>query len=389
MTAIVPAPAFSLDSVVLNPPPDGDAVRAIWLYAGTNFDSSTGAQAVLDFCAREGVNRIYCGAYSIWQLGTAQQKNNLRAFIEAAHASGVRVEAEMGDTHWQFDAQKVRDKIDQMLALHTATPTNDADDFDAVHFDVEFWVDPAWNAAGSETERRQIAIDYLNNVLANARTHLDSRGESDMEVAVDLSAHLENADKLPTPFVFNGTTQPFLGHVFDLADDVVIMSYIDFSSGLWNWTNFELDIAVSKGRTIQLGAAIEPVPPMLPINSFADDAPTGFAAMTATLEALHMMLTADQLVALDGFAVFHYNGYASEAPNPHNIADFDGDADADGEDHGRWVSYLSGPNEIVSGLGRDCDLDGDGAITLGDFARFAACFTGDGVAGPVPDACQR
>ncbi len=381
--------AYVLSPVTLQPPPDGDAIRAAWFYAGSIFDSSAASQALLDFCAREGVNRLYCGGYSVWTLGNPTQKENMRTFIATAHASGIRVEAMFGDTDWQEDATKVRTKIDQVLAMHTATPGDPTDDFDAVHFDVEFWLDDSWSAAGSEAGRRQIAIDYLDNCLVNARQHLDSSGAAAVDITVDLSAHLENSDKLPNPFAYGGTTQSFLGHVFDLVDDVVIMSYIDYAGGLWNWTHFELDVAAAKGRTIQLGADIEPVPPALPINTFADDPPSGYAAMTAELEAFHEMLSASQLAALDGFTVFQYNGYGPAVPNPHNLADVDGDADADAADFAACAAELLGPAAPVTGLARDCDLDRDGRVDLRDFAWFCRCQTGSGVVGPVPAGCAR
>lgn len=380
---------FVVTPVALHQPPDGDAVRAMWCYAHTNFDTSAEGQALLDFCAREGINTLYCGAYSVWYLGTATQKANLRTFIETAHASGIRMEAMFGGTDWQADPAKVRTKIDQVLSLHTATPTNDLDDFDAVHFDVEFWIDSSWSAAANETERQAIAIDYLDNVLVNARQYLDAQGETDMDISVALSAHLENSDKLPTPFLYNGTTQSFLGHVFDNADGVVIMSYIDYASGLLSWTGFELDVASGKSRMIQLGADIQPVPPAASINSFDDNSPTGYASMTTTLESFHTLLTPVRLAVLEGFAVFQYTGYGPSSPNPHNLADLDGDEDVDADDFAQYADALAGPTVTAIGLDRDSDLNEDGAADLLDFAIFSRCYTGAGVTSPVPTSCER
>jgi hypothetical protein len=380
---------YELTPVVLSSPPDGDAVRGLWFYPGTIFDTRAESQAVLDLCAREGINRLYLGGYSIWGLGSVLQQERLRTFVATAHDSGIRIEAMFGDVSWPGDPQRVRDRIDQVLAIHEATPGNTNDDFDALHFDVEFWTGSAWDAAANEAERRQIAIDFFDNVLANARTHLDANGGGDMKISVDLWAHMENSSNLPTPFLYAGSTQHFLGHLFDLADDVVIMSYIDYAGGLWNWTNFELDIAVAKGRTIQLGADIQPVPPALPINSFADDAPTGYAAMTRELEAFHGLLSSAHAAVLDGFAVFQYTGYVDEAPDPHNLADLDGDADADVADAMLFELFLLGPGVPAVGLARDGDFDGDGKTTLVDFAIFTRCFTGSGVTAPVPPECAR
>lgn len=377
---------YALTPVTLGPPPDGDPIRAIWLYSGTKFDSDTESQAVLDFCAREGVNRIYCGAYAVWANGTSTQKANLRTFLQTAHASGIRMEALCGDKDWQYDAAKVRSKIDQILALHTATPTNPDDDFDAVHFDVEFWIDATWTAAGTEAGRQQIARDYLDNVLVNARNHLDASGESDMEVAVDLSAHFNSASYLPSPMLYNGTTQYFVEHVLDLANDLVFMSYYDSASSLLNTTSHELDWASGKGRRVQLGANIQPG---TGINTFADNAPTPFSAMTTVLEQYHTLLSAPRLAALDGFSVFHYDGYLANEPNPHNWADLDGDGDADLADYTRFAPYVSGPAGPASGLARDGDLTGNGTVALDDFSRFCECFTGAGVTGPIPQVCER
>jgi hypothetical protein len=381
--------AFAISPVVLHPPPDGDAVRAMWFYAGTLFDTTTSAQPVLDLCAREGINRLYCGGYSVWTNGTSTQKANMRSFLQAAHASGIRVEAEFGDTDWQEDAAKVRMKIDQILALHNATPTNSADNFDALHFDVEFWVDPSWTAAGTETARRLIAVNYLDNCLVNGREHLDSNGAASVDIGVDLSAHLENSDKLPTPFLYAGTTQSFLGHVFDLADDVVIMSYIDSAGSLYTWTSFELGVAIGKSRTIQLAAEIEPAPPANPINTFADNAPSGYVDMLWELEQFHASLSPAQRAALDGFAVFQYNGYGVEAPAPHNRADLDGDEDVDAADYSKLAGYLAGPAALASGLPRDGDFNEDAAVDLADFALFCRCYTGAGITSPIAAGCAR
>ncbi len=379
---------YSINPVVLNSPPDGDAIRALWFYPGTIFDTSAPSQELLDLCAREGVNRLYCGGYSVWTLGTATQKENMRTFVETAHASGIRVEAMFGGSDWQEDAQKVRTKIDQVLAMHTATPGNSNDDFDAIHFDVEFWTDDSWHDAADEAGRRQIAIDYLDNVLINGRNYLDACGESDMEITVDLSAHHENSNHLPNPFLYNGTTQYFIGHVFDYVDEIAVMSYIDSASGLLGWTSFELDQAAAKGRTIQLGADIQPVPPALPINTFADNSPTGYSAMTVSLEEFHTLLSPSRLAAMSGFAIFQYTGLLTEAPDPYSVADLDGDEDVDLDDYAHFSAALDGPAVVAEGLDIDDDLDGDGAVTLLDFALFVRCYTGSGINSVVQE-CRR
>ena len=378
---------YTLTPVSLRPPPDGDAVRAMWFYAGSTFESQAASQAVLDFCAREGVNRIYCGAYGVWALGSDEAKANLRTFISACHASGIRIEALLDGTDWQDHPALVRLRIDQVLALHEATPGDATDDFDAIHFDIEFWLHSTWG--GTESQRQQVARNYFDNVLVNARTHLDENGASAMDIGVDLSTHFDTAGMLPSPFAYGGVTQYFLEHTLDLVDDVVLMSYYDTATALANVTIPELDMAAGKGRRIQLGADIHHVPPEHPNNSFADDGPTPNAAMTMTLEEFHVRLSPPRLAALDGFSVFHYDSWAGYAPNPGNIADWDGDGDVDLSDYTSWVAHLGGPTVEAVGLARDADLSGDGVADLADFALLAVCFTGADAGEPVPPGCER
>jgi hypothetical protein len=393
-TAVVlPMPAvaqYQLTPVELRPPPDGDAVRAMWFYTTAVFTSSSASQAVLDFCAREGVNRINCGAYAVWGPGgTSTQRANLRTFIQAAHASGIRMEALLDGRNWHNNPTLVRTRISQILALHNATPADTTDDFDSIHFDIEFWLDSSWTDAETEAERQQVACLYLENVLVNARSHLDTNGAAAVDIAVDLSSHFDTTDMLPSPMLYNGVTQYFLEHVFDHADDVVLMSYYDTATALANVANVELDMASTNGRRIQLGADIESIPPEYTTNTFADNTPTAYSAMTTVLDYFHQRLSASRLAALDGFSVFHYTGYSANAPNPGNIADWDGDGDVDRTDYKSWQTYYLGPGAGAAGLARDGDLNGDGHVDLADFALFARCFTGSGVTGPIPLECRR
>ena len=377
---------YALTPVALNPPPDGDAIRAMWFYAGSEFNNTTQSQAILDFCAREGVNRINCGAYGVWALGDTEVKDNLHTFIAAANTSGIRMEALLDGTDWQDNPALVRTRIDQILDFHDLTPGSD-DDFAAIHFDVEFWLDPAWD--GNEAQRQQVARNYLDNVLVNARDHLDSNGAGDIDIAVDLSTYFDSANMLPSPFLYDGVTQYFIEHVLDHCDDIVLMSYVDSAASLRSVTGYELDLAAGKGRTIQCGVDIQPVPPELSVNSFADNSPTGFSAMTVALEDFHTLLTSSRLGALDGFSVFHYGNYSALEPDPRNIADWDADGDADLADFESFAAHMSGPNVDAEGLARDADFDLDGDVDLADFSLLARCFTGSGVTGPIPDDCLR
>ncbi|MBN1512742.1 MAG: hypothetical protein JXB13_12070 [Phycisphaerae bacterium] len=381
---------YTLMPVTLRPPPDGDAVRAMWFYAGSTFESQSASQAVLDFCAREGVNRVYCDAYGVWgSAGNEEEKTNLRTFIAACHASGIRIEALVGEANWPFHPEIVVLRLSQILALHAATPGDAADDYDAIHFDVEFWTDAStWS--GTESQRQQVARKYFDDVLAEAREYLDENGAPGVDIAVDLSTHLDQPDMLPSAFTYNGVTQYFLEHTLDLVDDVALMSYYDMAGTIATVAGPELDLAAGKNRRIQLGADIYYVPPEHPNNSFADDyEPTPNSVMTKTLEEFHVRLSAPRLAALDGFSVFEYESWASYALDPGNIADWDGDGDVGLSDYTSWVAHMAGPGIEVQGVARDADLTGDGNVDLADWAVLAVCFTGEDAGDPVPPGCER
>lgn len=381
---------FELTPVVLRPPPDGDAVRAMWLYTFPNnlrVDDAAESQRILDFCAAEGINRIYFGAFDAW-AGAATLRDNLRTFLTTAHSSGIRVAALISAIEVYQDPVLIRSSIDDILTFHAETPGNSLDNFDDMHYDIEFWISVGWTSV--ESERQNVARQFLDNVLVNARNHLDANGEPAMGVGTDLSAHFNIAGMLPNPFVYDGVTQLFNEHVMDHADELTFMSYIDSPGGLLNWVTHELDQAAGKGRRVLLAADIQPVPPEAPINSFADNmTPTPYSAMTTALEWLHTLLTPSQLQALEGFSVFHFDGYANQFPDPRNVADLDGDGDADWDDFADFRAMLAGPANAASGLAVDGDLNLDLVVDLGDFSLFGNCFTGPGISGPIAPECRR
>jgi hypothetical protein len=384
---------FVLTPVTLRPPPDGDDVRAMWLYAFSNnlrVDDANASQEILDFCAREGINRIFFGAYNAIQ-NTPEIQDNLHIFLETASMSGIEVDALIDGVEEYQNAPLIRTRIDEVVAFNNSTPGNSQDDFAAIHFDMEFWLSAAWSGASNEGDRQSVARDFLDDVLVNARDHLASIGESQTPIGVDLTAHFDVAGMLPSPMLYDGVTQLFLTHVLDLADSVVVMSYIDSPSGLEGWTAVELNIAAASGRKLILGADIQPAPPEVPINTYADNfTPTPFSAMTKSLDGFHSLLSAAELSALAGFSVFHYDGYIGNEPSVRNIADFDADMDVDAAiDHLLFGMFLDGPDVSATGLARDADFDLDGKVTLRDFGIFMQCFTGSGVSGPIPDSCLR
>jgi hypothetical protein len=383
---------YSLSPVTLRPPPDGDEVRAMWLYAFPNnlrVDDSSESQRILDFCAAEGVNRIYFHVGNVLG-GTAVLQDNLRTFLSTARASGIRVEALIDGIEEYANPSVITSRIDDVLALHDVTPGDPTDDFAALHFDVEFWLSSAWFAAANESQRQAVAREFLDNVVVGARDHLDAADAGQFEVGVDLSSHFDTSAMLPSPMLYDGQTQRFIEHVLDLTDNAVFMSYIDSASGLVGWTNNELDYAAGKGVRIILGADQQPAPPEVPINTFADNfTPTPYATMTRELELFHTFLTPARAEALAGFSVFHFDGYAAQFPDPRNIADLDGDGDADTADLAQLTAAAGGPMIGAVGLARDGDLNLDGAVDLRDFAALVDCFTGAGVTGPIADHCRR
>lgn len=385
--------SFELNPVTLRPPPDGDDIRAMWLYSFSNnlrVDDANDSQEILDFCAREGINQIYFGAFNAIH-GTPEIQDNLHTFLKTASNSGIAVDALICGVEEYQNAPLIRTLIDEVIAFNDATPADSQDDFHGIHFDMEFWLSAAWGSANNEADRQDVAREFFDDVLANANNHLANIGESQMPMGVDLSAHFDVSGMLPSAMLYDGVTQQFLEHVLDSTDSVVLMSYIDSPSGLVGWTDVELNLAAAHGRKLILGADLQPTPPEVPINTYADNfTPTPFSAMTKSLDGFHSLLSAAELSALAGFSVFHYDGYIGNEPSVRNIADFDADMDVDAAiDYFLFGLFLDGPDSSATGLARDADFDLDGKVTLRDFGIFMQCFTGSGITGPIPDSCLR
>jgi len=379
----------TLTPVVLRPPWDGDNYRAMWVYAGSGHyivDNVSTAQALLDLCAREGVNRLYFAGYSIWATGSTTLKTQMRDFLRVAHASGIRVEALL-DSVANPSLGSIQGWCASLLAFHTGTPADTTDDFDALHFDVEFWLIAPWSQV--EASNQDVARIFLDNVLVGARSYLDAHGGTAVELGCDLSTHFDTSGMLPSPMLYGGVTQYFVQHVLEHADNVTLMSYYDTAGAILNVTYNELDYAAAKGRRIMLGADVAPVPPEYPTNSFADNTPTPYSAMTVALQDFHGLLTPARLGALDGFSVFHYDYYAAITPNPLSRADLNGDATVNFADFTIWKNYYGGPDVPAVWAARDGDYDGSGSVDLADFAAFARCYTGADCGCPVPDECAR
>jgi hypothetical protein len=379
----------TLTPVVLRPPWDGDNYRAMWVYDSSGakiVNNVSTAQALLDFCAREGVNVLYFYTRAIIEGGSAAMQTKLRDLLRVAHASGIRVEALYDAVHVPA-ASEVEGWCSALLAFHQATPADVADDFDAVHLDVEFWLNSPWSDV--EAGNQVVARTFLDDVLVSARAYLDEHGGTLVDLGCDLSTHFDATGMLPSPLLYDGVTQYFLQHVLDHADSVTLMSYYDSAGALLNTTYAELDQAAAKSRRIMLGADVAPVPTEHPNNSFADNTPTPYSAMTVALQNFHGLLTTTRRGALDGFAVFHYDYYPALTPNPLNRDDLNGDGTVNFADFTIWKTYYGVPGVPAVWAARDGDYDLSGSVDLADFAHFARCYTGDNCGCPVPEGCAR
>jgi hypothetical protein len=107
--------------------------------------------------------------------------------------------------------------------------------------------------------------------------------------------------------------------------------------------------------------------------------------MIVAREFYHESLSADRLAAIDGFAVFHYDGFLAETPRPRSIADLEVSAG----DFAQFESFFAGPVAAAVGRAFDADFIGSGAVDRADFSRFSLSYTGHRCARPVPAACQR
>jgi hypothetical protein len=125
--------------------------RATWVWDNEAITTPEQRAALLDFCAARQIDAVFLHAPAAHLRDRADE---FRAFLRAAHARGVRVEALGGASDWARDRGKPRKFVATLLDFQRAGAPEER--FDALHLDVEPYSTPEWEAS-----REQAAEDWL------------------------------------------------------------------------------------------------------------------------------------------------------------------------------------------------------------------------------------
>jgi len=290
------------------------AERAMWVWGMADnivLDDPEGSRAeFFTFCDAPHSNTDKA-ITTVYLSGTAGGKDlvtsfaeELRGFLSAAHARGLRIECLDGDKYWALpDFLGVGDnrargeaRIDEILAFNAAG-SQDAERFDGIHYDVEphglsysRGDDYDWDA-----DNAFIWSEYLV-LLGNCRGKIDAYNASntDIEFGVDIAFWYDDYDNDAYP---GGVTD-----ILNYVDYVGIMDYRDSASRIVDGASYELGLANDLDKRVYIGIetapAYEPDPPSITFYEEGND------FMEGELETAEEQVNSNSSFA--GFAIHFY-----------------------------------------------------------------------------------
>ncbi len=258
-----------------SPPPSGVPTtstgdgRGLWVWNTTELlDASHAPQldAFFAFCAAQSIREIFLSVeFQKPAAGDAAGSNlanpdGYRAFVQRAHAAGMKVEALAGTPEWaakEHHAEALA-VIDSISAFNHANP--EAQRFDGIHFDVEpyslvGYADPGY--------RSQLLGEFLEMV---EKCRDRARSEAGIAFRCDVPAWFYTNDPLARQELlvdFHGEAKVVGEHLTDLLDSVTIMDYRNEADGAGGVILFgvpSLAYAAARGKKIQVGleTSVEP-----------------------------------------------------------------------------------------------------------------------------------
>lgn len=240
-TAALSSGAKSVDNALIPP-------RTAWSWHIYDilFNKNDAQSKLFEFCRRENVNRIWLqipasyepplnmdtiptsGAPENFKM-SLKHEDELRAFIRAAHAKGIKIEAldgypEFAQRPYHFVVYAM---IDAIIDYNKRVEPEER--YAGVHLDNEPYLIIGWH---HHVNREQILEEFLElNVECQRRI----REQSDMVYGIDVpfwwSAIDKETDEAIGIVTFNGERKPAVDFCIELLDNLGIMNYRDTAYG--------------------------------------------------------------------------------------------------------------------------------------------------------------
>ena len=218
------------------------AIRAVWWW---NDELNLNTQETyLNFAKENGINQIY--------YCTNKFNEETANFIKSANNLGIEVFWLDGNYKWLHSAeqeQKLHNKLNNYATFNKNYPSTQ---FAGVHLDVEPHQSKNSNSVLNETNlpinldfetelgRQTLITNLINLVIKLDITY------PDINFAYDIPFWLNDQIEI------NGITKPAYEHIIEHADGIVVMSYRDTATEIFNVAKEELEFANSISKTITL-----------------------------------------------------------------------------------------------------------------------------------------
>lgn len=220
----------------------------MWAWKQSHFDTVEAQDAMLIFCAAEGISHIdqHIGIKN----GVVQNAKAAKQLVIKASKHSVTVNFLRGDHKMFFEKNHVRTLEDLKVIIEFNKQLPSGAKLAGVKFDVELYLTPEWKVGGKQREKLQ--RDYLV-FLQLASKQLKGTG---LELSVDVPFWW---DKPMYEIDFNGHNKPFAQHIQDSVDWISIMSYRREPQLVLQLVQGELAYAQQSGKLAAVAPGLETI----------------------------------------------------------------------------------------------------------------------------------
>ena len=180
--------------------------NALWIWQSADIVAHRARRKdLLNFCRASNFDQVYLSINS----DLAQQLDydpRVASFLSKLHSEGVQISALLGDPNWIRQGRRGRliDRVNKIVRYNQQAAG--AEQFDALHIDIEPHLLPEWHNRKEALLQEYIAtLDTLHQVLRAAN--------SELPVELDV------------PVSFNDLAETQIKEIVNSADTIVIMAY--------------------------------------------------------------------------------------------------------------------------------------------------------------------
>lgn len=287
-------------------PPNGNEYRGMYVYidavnsATDPLSTDTRMQNLINFCGNNNVNLLYLDMFRY--LGASNWSNTnvsqVRKFISAAKQSTISVQAYAGDTTWGLSNIQpwVITNIFRNFKQYQ-TKVNTTEQFDGIHFDVEWWTDV------NQTD--SVSVPGYLSLLQNAKDDLNTK------VSLFAAFFLKDNTSTYPSITYNGITAQPGAFLMDTADEVVVGAYRNTASAqiplFQPWFDYE-SLSATNSCNLLCGVETANVTPSN-ITYFGQTK----SVMEGQLATVSSTFSANY-PNFKGFAIDNYNSYSVMSP---------------------------------------------------------------------------